>query len=223
MKKAIKIVIILGLLMVTLMAVTPAFAAEGEPLSGPYSDLMLEAFAAETGKTVAEIQAYRDGGLTYREIAVELGYEGEDLVDLFDRVGEAVLALAVERGIITQETSDQLSLRIVIIQKIASWLVGIFLERLGLTREEIVTYLQSGMTLREIMEMQGIEVGRGIVNRCGLSMEEVIARVRAGEKLNEICPPLSDRPDFKPGFNWPGINWPGFDWSGFEWQGFNHP
>jgi hypothetical protein len=223
MKKAIRIAIILGFLLTTFIAAPPAFATDEEPHKGPYSTLMLEAFAAETGKTVDEIKALRESGLTYREIALQLGYEGEELSDLFDRVGEAVLALAVEEGIITQEVSDQLSQRLEIIRNIASWLVGIFLQRLGLTREEVVAYLQSGMTLREIMEMQGIEVGQGLYRRCGLSMEEIISRVRAGESMNDICPPLVNRPDVGTWFEWPGFDWSGFELSGYQWPWLNQP
>jgi hypothetical protein len=222
MKKAIKVMVILGLLLAGFSTTTPTFAADEEPFDGPYSTILLEAFATETGETVEDILALRMSGLSYREIAIQLGYEGEELTDLFERVGETALALAVEEGIITQEESDQITVRMTIIRNIVGWFVEIFLTRLGLTREEVVAYLQSGMTLREIMEMQGIEVGQGFFNRCGVTYEEFLTRIRAGEYVDEICPGLQ-RPENRSERFWSDFNWSRFDWSEFERPKFNWP
>lgn len=173
------------------LGVKTAYAAENDPDYAAWSELLLEAFAIETGKTIAQIQDYRDDGLTYREIALKLDYEGEEITDLFERVSDTVLELAVEDGLISEDDSEKLSRRMQLIQTIASWIVDKILERLGLTKEEFVTLLNSGMTIREIFGMQGIERPEGsYLNVCGIPRDEFIARIRSGESVSVICPDL---------------------------------
>lgn len=196
MKKAIPISFIFAILLVSVLWITPAFAMGEGPGQGPFSDLMLEAFVLEIQEdgsdlTVEDIQALRDSGMSFMDIAIDLGYEGEELTNLFDRVGETVLELAVQEGLITQDVSDKLSQRMEMISKIFQKLMGKFLEKLGLTQEELFTLLNSGMTLREILLQQGFEPRTNVATRCGLSREEILTRMRAGETLFEICPNLA--------------------------------
>ena len=189
MSKKLGIIIVLTVVLISFLGVRPAYAADNDPDYEAWSELLLEAFAIETGKTVAQIQDFRDDGLTYREIALELGYEGEELTDLFERVSDTVLELAVEDGLISEDDSDKLSRRLKLIKTISSWIVDKILERLGLTKEEFIALLNSGMTIREIFGMEGIErTGSNNLNFCGISREEFIALIRSGESVSEICP-----------------------------------
>ncbi len=190
MRKTFCISFIVAIFLVSFLGVRTVYAVENVPDLVVWSDLMLEAFAIETGKTVSQIQAYRDDGMTYREIALELGYTGEDFTDLFERVEETVLELAVDEELITQEDSDQLSRRIELIHRISAWILGKFLERLGLTQEDVVAMLNDGMTLREIFSLQSGENRGESATICGISYQEYIARIRSGESPSEICPNL---------------------------------
>ena len=135
MKKTIKILTILAMLAISVAAVTPALAYDrpsrtlGER-ERPFSDLLIAAFAAETGLTVEEVQAFKDSGMTFVEIAQDLGYLGEDLINLFDQVRDTLLDMAVSEGLISEEMAARIAERIIgfgpRIDKI--------LERIGFTR-----------------------------------------------------------------------------------------
>jgi DNA-binding CsgD family transcriptional regulator len=201
MKNAIKILAALALLVAVALTVGTAFAEEGTPAGGPYSDMMVEAFAIETGKSIADIQTLKDGGKSYLEIAKDLGYAGEDLQDLMERVSDTVIELAVEAGMITQEVADKITERE---RRIGDGdLAGKFLEKLGLTPGELAEMIQSGMTLQEIMLQLGYTPGGHLAEKCGLSREEIITRIQAGETLKEVCPGLMVPPD-----GWPRGNRP---------------
>ena len=183
--------ILLTVFLFSFLGVRSAHAQEELPDFAAWSDLLLEAFAIETGKTVQQIQDYRDDGLTYREIALDLGYEGEEFSDLFERIGETVLELAVVDQIISEDESEQLSRRMKLVQTITSWLVDRFMVRLGLTKEEFLELLNSGLTIRDILELQGIELPtRDYVTTCGITREEFMALMRSGESVRDICPGL---------------------------------
>jgi uncharacterized protein (DUF433 family) len=189
MKYAIKILIVLALLAAVGLTVGPVFAEEGSPQGkGPYSDMMVEAFAIETGKSIQEIQALKDSGKSYLEIAKDLGYAGEDLQDLMERVSDTVVQLAVDEGMIPQEMADKIIEREFRIGH--GELVDPFLEKLGLTREELVEMIESGMTFHEILLELGYEPGGHLAEKCGLSREEIISRIQGGETMREICPGL---------------------------------
>lgn len=191
MSKKFRIMILLTVFLFSLLGVRSAHAQENLPDFAAWSDLLLEAFAIETGKTVQVIQDYRDDGLSYREIALELGYEGEEFTDLFEQVGETVLELAVVDQLITEDESEQLSRRMKLVKTITSWLVDKFLARLGLTKEEFLELLNSGLTIRDILELQGIEPPtRDYVTTCGITREEFTALLRSGESVRNICPGL---------------------------------
>lgn len=201
MKKAMSVMIILSMLLISVLTVTPAFAEEEGPHGGPYSDLMVEAFAIETGKTVAEIQALKDKGKSYLEIAQDLGYSGEELYNLLEQVGETVLDLAVKNGMITEEISDRMTQRM---ERITGGsLFGKFLEQLDLTYESLISMLNSGMSFHEILIEQGFEPGGHLAERCGLSRDEIISRLKAGESLREVCPGM-----LVPAGGWPKFNQP---------------
>lgn len=202
MKNAIKILAVFALLAAVGLSVGPAFAEEGTPPVGPYSDMMLEAFAIETGKSIEEIQTLKDSGKSYLEIAKDLGYAGEDLQDLMERVSDTVIELAVEAGMITQEVADKITERE---RKIGDGdLAGKFLEKLGLTPGELVEMIRSGMTFQDIMLQLGYAPPGGyLAEKCGLSREEIIKRIQSGETLKEVCPALMTLPD-----GWPRGNRP---------------
>ena len=202
MKNAIKILVVLAVLAVVGLPLGTALAEEVTPRSnGPYSDLMVEAFAIETGKSVADIQALKDDGKTYLEIAKDLGYEGADLQDLMERVSDTVIELAVDEGMITEEIADKIINREREFQ--FGSLVDPFLEKLGLTREALVEMIDSGMNFYEIMLELGYAPGGHLAEKCGLSREAIIERVQGGETLREICPELMVPPGVWPRGNQP--------------------
>jgi uncharacterized protein (DUF433 family) len=187
MKTTIKLIPILALLVISVVVANPALAEdETPPVGGPLSDLMVSAFAAETGLSVTEVQNLVDDGWSLIEIAKDLGYTEADIKDLMEGVGDAALGLAVDQGMITQEQADKIANRERVIGN--SSLAGKFFERMGLTPEEVVSLLDSGMTFHEIALKQGLEFGGFLAERCGLSRDAIIARLDAGETLREICP-----------------------------------
>lgn len=202
MKYAIKILAVLALLAAVALSVGTAMAEEVTPRSnGPYSDMMVEAFAIETGKSIEEIQALKDSGKTYLEIAQDLGYVGADLQDLMERVSDTVVQLAVDEGMMPQEMADKIIEREFRIGH--GELVDPFLEKLGLTREELVEMIGSGMTFQEILLEIGTIPGGHLAEKCGLSREAIISRIQAGETLREVCPDLLVPPGDWPRFNQP--------------------
>lgn len=192
MKNAMKILAILALLAISTLTAKTVYAEDEGPHGGPYSDLMVEAFAIETGKSVEEIQALRDSGKSYYQIAQDLGYSGDDLVDLLARVGETILDLAVDNGMITDEISERLTSRFERVQTGSPF--GRFLEKLGFTREELISLLNSGKSFNEILVEAGFEPGGHLAERCGLPREEIISRIKGGETMREICPGIMNFP-----------------------------
>jgi hypothetical protein len=206
MKTALQILAMLALVALTVWAVTPVFAEESPPTPPHHtpdrvrmSELLVEAFAAETELTVEEVQAYKDEGMTLVWIAQELGYSGEELTALMSAVSSTALDAAVKEGIVSEEKAEM------IISREGKFQFGMifdnFLEQLGLTKEELAAKLESGMTLHEIAIEQGVEFGGHLARRCGLTREEIIAGIDGGKTLKELCPGM-----MMPEGGWPKEN-----------------
>jgi len=202
MKITIKILTILALLAVSAVVITPAFAEESPPQPPDkvrMSELLIAAFADETGLTVEEVQDLRDSGMTFVQIAKDLGYSAEEVQTLMEDVSTAALALAVSEGVISEEKAARIA------EREHRFRIGMpfekFLVRLDLTREELTTMLKSGMTLHEIALEQGLEFGGHLASRCGLLREDIVAQISAGKTLKEICPGM-----MMPEGGWPKEN-----------------
>jgi len=206
MKTALQILAMLALVALTVVAVTPVLAEESPPTPPHHtvdrarmSELLVEAFAAETELTVAEVQAYKDDGMTLVQIAQELGYSGEELTALMSAVSSAALDAAVEEDLISEEKAEM------IVSREGKFQFGMifdkFLEKLDLTKDELMTMLESGMTLHEIAIKQGVEFGGHLARRCGLTREQIIAGIDKGKKLEELCPGI-----MMPEGGWPKEN-----------------
>ena len=191
MKKKTTILILLVLLIFSVTFATTAFAEEGtpppEPIPPPESngeiyfrgidlgdfdgsvlhELLIKAFIEITGLYEDEVQAFLDKGMNLVSIAILLGYSGEDLTDLMEKVGEEALDLAVEKKLISQGIADAISDRV---DQLGSSLN--LMEQLGLTREELKEMLASGMTICDIAIEQDIGFTSLWTYRCRFSTEE---------------------------------------------------
>jgi hypothetical protein len=202
MKITIKILTILALLAVSAVVITPAFAEEDPPQPPDkvrMSELLIAAFAAETQLTVEEVQDLRDSGMTFVQIAKDLGYSAEEVQTLMEDVSTAALALAVSEGVISEEKAAKIA------DREHRFRTGMrfekFLEILDLTREELGAMFESGMTLHEIALEQGLEFGGRLATRCGLAKEDIVTQIGAGKTLKEICPGM-----MMPEGGWPKEN-----------------
>lgn len=204
MNNKIKIISLLAAFAMTFAAVSPAFAQEDSPPrrgEHPLSEYIFSAFAATVGLTEEEVKSRLDNGETLKQIAESLGYSETRSTVISTAITEAVSA-----GVITQEQADRMANREHRKGQFGGERREAMLENLGLTQGELRSLLDSGMTMQEIFEQQGVEmqfgggsrIGEGgpggkLADHCGLAQEELQAGLDSGQTIQDMCPDL-ERP-----------------------------
>jgi len=113
MKKRVVLIAVVAALAVSLGGVGLAYAAGGPPgdklgneTQGALHDLMIASMASALDISTTELESRLDAGETPGEIALDLGFEEDQIFDLLDEARAEALAQAVEDGLITQEQAD---------------------------------------------------------------------------------------------------------------------
>lgn len=212
MKRHTKVLVVLAVLTISLMAFSPALAQDtqpDQPEKGAIKELILQFFADVFGLDLEEVQELVADKFRLVKIARDAGWSAEDIREKMPEVLEGALDQALDDGLITEEQAERLTnhheRRVERRQDIR----GAMLDKLGLTQEELKEKFESGMTLKEIAEEQGIEINRlpgqrwrwsppwvkglaieRLAEKCGLPVEELKEQLQEGSRLKDICPDL---------------------------------
>ncbi len=210
MNRNTRILIILAVIAVTMAAFSPAFAQEpqpDQPERGTLKELVLEFFAQVFGLDLQEVQELVAGKIRLVKIARDAGWSDEDIRQKMPQVFQGALDQAVGEGLITEEQAGRITNRHERRVEQRGDRLDALLERLGLTKEQLKEKLDSGMTIKEIAEEQGIEITRRpaprlrlsppwlkglalekLADECGFSVEELREQLKEGTPFKEICP-----------------------------------
>lgn len=225
MNRYTRILIILAVIVVTLAAFSPAFAQEPQPDQpdrGSLKELILEFFSQVFGLDVSEVQELVADKIRLVKIARDAGWSDEDIRQKMPQVFQGALDQAVENGLITEEQAGRITnCQERRVERRGDRLDAL-LERLDLTKEELKEKLDSGMTVKEIAEEQGIEIKgcpaprwrlsppwlkglalERLAEECGISVEEIREQLKEGTPFKEICPDVE-----LPGRPWRGPQQP---------------
>ena len=218
MKRHTKALIVMAVLAISLAAFSPALAQEPQPdrpERGAIKELILEFFANVFGLDLEEVQELVADKIRLVKIARDAGWSAEDIREKMPDVFQGALDQAVEDELITEEQAERLTNRHERRVERRQDIHGAMLDKLGLTQEELKQKLESGMTLKEIAEEQGIEIKERpqqrwrrsppwlkglaferLAEKCGLSVEELKEQLQEGSRLEDICPniELPERP-----------------------------
>jgi len=107
--------------------------------------LIIQAFIDVLGLDETEIDWFLDKGMNLYTIAILFGYTGDDLIGLMDTVIDRAIDNAVTEGYISDGMAEILKDRVDDLEARLS-----VLEWAGLTREEFMAMLESGMTVCDI-------------------------------------------------------------------------
>ena len=182
MKKLFIGLLVAGLLVLGVGAVSVAYAEDGippfRPLGrggpdgdpGPLHELFISEMADALGMTVDDIQSRLESGDKMSGVAAEAGYEGDAFITLMSEVNDAVIDEALAQELISEEQAERM-------------------------RERGGKFGQGGRG------PGGSKGGRGdgqlseylhpaIAEALGITVEDFEARVEAGERLKDIAEDL---------------------------------